>query len=182
LSTLVLAEDEHYEPVEVIVRRAGAKRTRIRPMRGNRVEKLAGFIIAYFSRYDRFVVLKDLESYEESNIRQRFQEAVRRARTRLGLVGLDVRLIIVRRAVEAWLLADPDAIEMATNCRLSERVRRRLGQPERIYKPKDVLVHILRRCGKGYHSRLAAKIAEHVNLDIARKKAPSLDEFLKAIT
>ena len=181
MSVLVLAEDKHYEPIQVIARRAGLARVRVFPMRGNKVEKLAGWVLAFYSRYARFVVLKDLESYEESVIRERFQEALRRVEAELGSAGPDVRLVIVRRAVESWLLADPDAIEAVIGCKLGSRIRRSLERPEQIDKPKGLLAHLARRCGRIYNPGLSARIAASLDLNLARKRAPSLDDFLKAI-
>jgi len=98
LRVLVLAEDHHYEPVRKIVDRAGIRGVRITPMRGNRVQKLVGYVRCH-PECNRFVVLKDLERLDEEAVRRRLED-VRRA---LPPGGQDkVVLVVVRRAVEAF--------------------------------------------------------------------------------
>jgi len=178
LRVLVLAEDHHYEPVRRIVDRAGIRGVRITPMRGNRVQKLVGYVRCH-PEYNRFVVLKDLERLDEEAVRRRLED-VRRA---LPPGGRDkVVFVVVRRAVEAWVLADPDAIEEAIGCEIGRRARQRLANPEAIEEPKEELKKMFRRCGKIFNANLVARIAEHIRLDVARQKARSLDEFLRAIS
>ena len=179
MRVLVLAEDYHAEPVKAIVRLAGVGGVRVISMRGNRVQKLVGYI-RHHPEYDKFVMLKDQEHYDEETVRRRFREARERA-LRLGR-GIRIEFVVVRRAVEAWILADPDAIERALGCNVGGELRRGLAEPEEIERPKEVLADIIRKCGRIYSHRLVAKIAEHLNLDVTRRRASSLDEFLNAIS
>jgi len=178
LKVLVLAEDYHFEPVREIALRAGARSIRVRPMRGNRVEKLVGYI-RYHPDYDRFVVLKDLEHYDEKILVERFRKVLERLPE---IERNRITLVLVKRAIEAWLLADPDAVEKAAGCEIGRRTRQRLADPEGILNPKEELRKIFEKCGKIYNIRLAIKIAKHIRLEEARQRAPSLDAFLKAIS
>ena len=179
MRVLVLAEDRYIDPIREIVRRVGGNRkVKIVPLRGNRIQKLVGYM-EHHPNYDRFVVLKDLERYEEDVLSRRFNEIASRLS---NIERSKVIFIVVRKAVEAWLLADLDAVERATGCRISRRTRSRLTNPEAVDNPKKELTAILRKCGKKYNIRLVARIASYIELERARQKSPSLDAFLRAIS
>jgi hypothetical protein len=147
----------------------------VRLMRGNRVEKLVGFVRTNQKR-DKIIVLKDMEKYKEKSINKRFNAI----KTRLHPSERNkVRLIIVRRAIEAWLLADPKAIEKAFGCRIGVIA----GMTDEIRNPAEELDKMLRKCGKRYlkGELMAAKIARELDLKRVMKNSESFKTFYESL-
>jgi hypothetical protein len=148
-----------------------------RQMRGNRVEKLCGFIDSNKDDYRRFIVLKDLHRYNERDINQRFREI----RNQLSTSEKSrTALVIVRRAIESWLLADPEAINKAYGFKNKIIV----NDPEEVLNPAEELNRILQRHGKKYIKGMstASKIAKELDITNAMKKSPSLKAFCEIVT
>jgi hypothetical protein len=146
-------------------------------MRGNRVEKLCGFIDSLKSDYRKFVVLKDLHRYDQRTIDERFRGI------RNHLPASESRrtsLIIVRRAIEAWLLADSESINRTYGFKDAIEV----NNPENIEDPAEELDRILQRHGKRYvkGDSIAPKIAAELDVARAMNKSPSLRAFYEIVT
>ena len=85
--------------------------------------------------------------------------------------------VIVRRAIEAWILADPTSLSH----RLGVPVR--VEEPERILDPAEELDRVMRRAGlryvKGYNQ--AKALACVIDLESAAEKSESLRQFVNAL-
>lgn len=143
-------------------------------MNGNRPEKLRGFIST--TRYDKYIVLKDLKPHGERNIRTKYNIVRRNLDAHLrARVGLS----IVKQATEAWFLADLEALERTFNC----KIERTIENPEDVQDPEEELDNLLKRCGKRYlkGEQIARRIMEELNLEKASTKCISLRTFLDSI-
>jgi len=143
-------------------------------MNGNNPEKLRGFIRT--TKYDKFIVLKDLKPYGEENIRRKFNDIRRNLRAD---IRDRIKLAIAKQTTEAWFLADPEALERTFNCKIETAIE----NPEDIQDPVEELDKLLRKCGKRYikGEQVAKKIIEELNLEKATSKLDSLKIFLKNI-
>jgi len=80
--------------------------------------------------------------------------------------------------MEAWLLADPEAVERVLGH------RPRIRNPEECENPVDELDRTAMRCGRRYMKswRLVRRIVEEMDLKRARERCSSLDLFLRKLT
>lgn len=148
-------------------------RVRVNPMHGNRLEKLTGTIRAHATGYDKFIVLKDLHTYQEDTLRRRYNDVLRALDTHFRE---RTKFLIVRHAIEAWFLADINALNRTYNCRIEGEIT----NPEEIEDPAEELTRLLERYGKKYikSEKAGARIMEEADLDKVSEKAPSFRTFL----
>lgn len=140
-------------------------------MYGNRVERLKGLIRSRY--FDKYVIVKDLHRRKEESIRRTYNRVVRGVNSRYRN---NIGLVIVKHEIEAWFLADIEALNRVYNCRINEEIR----NPEDIPNPAEELDNLLRRYGKEYikSESTASKIMEEVDLEKISEKAPSFRRFL----
>jgi len=134
-------------------------------------KSLGGFIRT--TNYDKFIVLKDLKPHGEENIRRKFN-AIRR--NLHADIRDKVKLAIAKQTIEAWFLADLEALERVFNCEIEETIE----NPEEIQDPEEELDNLLRKHGERYYKgeQVAKRIMEELNLDKASSKLDSLKNFL----
>jgi len=144
-------------------------------MSGNRLKKVPNVIRARSEKYDGIILLKDLHTLDEGELRSRIERTLSELPEYLS--GR-VDYVIVRRAIEAWILADPDGLERATGHRPS------VSDPEDILDPAEALDELLKKCGKRYiKSRVfARRLAEPIDLDRASRSSESLAEFISKLS
>lgn len=144
-------------------------------MRGNNPKKAVRLINSIRMRmdFDKIIMLKDLHNYREEFIRNVF-ENIKNAIYDIAFYG-----IIVKKEIEAWLLADENIISKYAKC----DVKIKIGNPEVIDYPAKFLDDIFRRCGKRYIKsyELGKKLAQLLDLEKAKRKCRSLNEFLNAL-
>ena len=151
-------------------------RARPRRMIGNRPEKIARTCRVLAQNYDKFIILKDLHRYRE--------EAIERIRRKiLGSVDAQtstrIFFLIVRHAIEAWFLADADALSRVYNCRVPE-----ISDPEEIENPAEELGRLLERHGKKYikSERISKRIMDESDLQKVSNKCPSFEKLLEYLS
>jgi len=154
-----------------------AKRLRIRTrfvlMHGNQLRKIKGVVEVNSSKYDKFIVLKDLHTHREENIRKWYNAARRdlsaELRDRLTFV-------IVKHAIEAWFLADTDALNATYDCSINKEI----FNPEDFPNPSEELENLLRKHGKSYikSEESAARIMQEADLQKISDKAPSFRRLI----
>jgi len=171
---LVLGEGNTEKGViNAIAKRLNLK-IRFLRMRGNKPEKLCTFIRTE-REYDKYIILKDLKPYGKEEVVKRKIDNVRSKldeRTKNK-----VKHVIVKQEIEAWFLADPQALERAFNC----KIERRIVNPEEVDEPEKELNNLLRKCGKTYYKseQVASRITMEMNLEEVANKSNSFNTFLK---
>lgn len=83
---------------------------------------------------------------------------------------------MIVQELEAWLLADEEALQNVVG--ISPRVRK----PEDLKDPKRELVRLLSQGNHVYNHALAGRIAEAIRIPILSKRCPSFVKFQNAIT
>jgi hypothetical protein len=78
--------------------------------------------------------------------------------------------IIIVQKLEAWLIADPNALKNVLG------VTRNFSSPERISDPKAELQKLFSR-KTAYTPETARRIAEEIDLDVLRKRCPRFSVF-----
>jgi len=177
MSILVLTEGPTDRgAIRSVAKRLGIK-VRVSLMLGNRVEKLKGTIIGLAAYHDKFIVLKDLHTYQEDAINRRYGAVLKELDTYLKKKA---RLVIVRHAIEAWFLADINALNRTFNC----RIEREIPNPEGIKDPAKKLNEILEGYGKRYYKseEIGKKIMMEADLDKIAEKSSSFKRFLNYLT
>jgi len=173
MATVVFCEgDTDVGAVRAIAKKLHV-RARPRRMVGNRPKKIARTCRALAHRYDKFIVLKDLHKYQEGTIKRIYRET-------LGFVDSyfdkKIKFLIIRHAIEAWFLADADALSRIYNCRVNE-----IPNPEEIENPAEELERLLEKYGKKYikSERISERIMKEADLQKISKKSFSFRTFLK---
>ena len=163
MTYLVVVEGESDEGfVHGLAEVLGVK-VKVLKMRGNRPDKAIRLVRAELvnQSYSKVVVLKDQHKSREDTVLKKLQEieaGIRHPRT---------YTIMVRRAVEAWILAGMN-----------------ISNAESIDKPDDYLDTMLRREGKGGYVKSfwkAKQLAKEINLQAAQNHSPTLRQFINAL-
>ncbi len=137
-------------------------------MRGNRLRKIRRILHVY-QHVDRIIVLKDLHRYSEDTLTDIMRKIER----------MDNRItcIIVKRAIESWILADPSCLER------KYKIKVEIHNPEELEDPAEELDRILRRIGRRYikNYKFAKSLAECIDISNAATRSKSLARFIKAL-
>lgn len=120
---------------------------------------------------DKVIVLKDEKA--SPRVLEVIQRIVRETQDLIK-----TELIVVKPEMEAWLLADPEAVERVLGH------RPRISNPEECEDPVDELNRTAMRCGGRYMKspELVRRIVEEMDLGRARARCSSLDLFLRKLT
>jgi hypothetical protein len=94
---------------------------------------------------------------------------------------LNVRLHAVRHAMDAWLLADVNAITTASQRRQGKRVTRSHDAPEDLLDPKEGLRKLLTDHKVTYTAEVAREIAQEIDLQLLSEKCPRFRVFAELV-
>ena len=89
--------------------------------------------------------------------------------------GFPVEPLVIVQELEAWLLADEQALQNVVGIRMLFR------SPEDFKDPKRELERLLSQGNKVYTPALAGRIADTIRIPILSKRCPSFVKFQAAI-
>src|SRR5712692_4089847 len=92
----------------------------------------------------------------------------------VGTFSFSIHPLVAVEALEAWLLADPLALESVLG------VKKSFASPEKIRDPKAQLEKLLSR-RTAYTPKLAKEIAEKMDLNVLKTRCPWFATFQRAI-
>ncbi len=106
----------------------------------------------------RLVIIHDLDDRDEVKLREELEKAIK------GLPFEQSVVLIPIEEIEAWLLADPEAIKRVFKMR---RVPRIPARPEQIPNPKEFLGEIVKRNSRAHYLNTVhnRKIAAELHLE-----------------
>jgi len=127
---------------------------------------------------DMAIVIRDADGKDPDEI-----EAQMRAKIqgRQYPFRLDVRFHAVRNAMDAWLLADVNAISTAVQLKGGRRVTKSHDDPDGLLKPKEWLRKLLADHKVAYTAAVCAEIARQINFDELTQKCPRFGEFTELV-
>lgn len=177
----VLAEDRSdAEALVVLVKRIiGKENTKVYSKGfsccGELCRKAGSYLVNFADQgATRFIICHDSDGEDPAAIRQKVRESIP---VRLNLGAFDHRIIVPVQELEAWIIADEDAIS-AVIPSLKIKPQR---WPETITDPKEWLVRESRTGqSKPLYASTAwnARVAFHLNIDKVRKKCKSFEELV----
>ena len=118
------------------------------------------------------VWVRDAESNEPEEV-QRLEKLMSDTVRSADRLMLDVRCVVAVPMLEAWLLADENAVQK--ECGSSPVFQ----HPERIKDPKSELRRLLNR--RPYTREVARRIAEIADVDLIAKRCPSFQKLRDAL-
>ena len=167
MSSLVLVEGESDEGfIKGLAERLSLK-IKILRMRGNRPDKAVRLIKAVLESqsFSKAIILKDQHGYPEELIQEKLlQIGEEISKTIKTDKKCCIHGIIVKKAIEAWILAGLG-----------------VNNPENIDDPDEYLNEILRRRGRGFYIKnreKAKRLAMEIDLNQAIKHSNQLREFI----
>ena len=150
-----------------ICNKLGLRCKRPRIMRGNKPKKARAMAEnLHNAGAEKVIVLKDMRS--SPGLLRQMERSIRNT----------AELVVVKPMIEAWLLADPEAVEKVLGH------KPRIRNPEECENPVDELDRTAMRCGRRYlkSTKLVRRIVEEMDLEGARERCSSLDLFLRKLT
>lgn len=156
--------------IPVLLRRCRPKvKPVVRVCRGH-VGKFAG-IVSELSRthrtLERVLVIADADGREPASVRQAFESRF------VENYRFPVISVIAVQEMEAWLIADPRALQSVLG------VDKRFASPERVRHPKAELIRLFPR-REAYTPQMAARIAEGADVRVLERVCPSFARFRAA--
>lgn len=136
--------------------------------------KAARIIEAFGYDADLIIVLKDQHDHPEERVKELLSRVDRN--TPEDLRG-KLRKIIVKRAIEAWILADPQGLRSL--CSKAGFT----GDPEAPENPAEILERELAKCNKQYIKtrEWGRRLAREIDPRRAIQKSSSLKRFLETL-
>lgn len=157
------------EHIDVEVRKAGGGY--------NFMSKFRGFLeefkhIKQGKPCDKALVIRDADNKDIKKLKDNMKERIK-GRS----YPFEVNFIIIVQELEAWFLADEQAISSVTNF----TIPRISNQIEDIFDPKQELEKILNNKGIYYTPKIAGEIAEQLNLSTTKNRCPHFDQLCQAL-
>jgi hypothetical protein len=122
--------------------------------------------------WDRFIICHDADEDDPSAIRARITDRV----VKPSGIAAPVCIVVPVREIEAWILADLDAVSRAFPRWKPAWQPKPIPNPEGIRQPKEHLMRSSRDPNRRARYRHPADnpiVARHLDLAIVRKKCPS---------
>jgi hypothetical protein len=120
------------------------------------------------------IVIRDADG----NDPQEVEEAMRsKVQGRQYPFRLGVRFFAVSQAMDAWLLADVNAISTAVQSKGGRPVARSHDDPEGLLRPKEWLRKLLADHKIGYTAAVCAGIAQGTDLQVLTQRCPRFRAF-----
>lgn len=124
---------------------------------------------------DKAIVLRDWSGPRVADCEEELRQ---RVKNRVFAFPGGVHFCCVRHEIEAWLLADEDAINSVAVARGgSKKVAGVAGDVEEIRDPKNMLVNLLSKADLPYDPKVCGEIAKAANLERLRYRCPSFRSF-----
>lgn len=156
------------EGIEVIGRPCGGKVGLMR--------KFSGYLEEF--RYtkegasvDKALVIRDAENKEPGELKNAMQRKVSSRN-----YPFPIKLLVIAQELEAWLLADENAVSAVTGKKASV-----VQNPEMLVNPKERLEQVLSEAEISYTAEVARKIAAGARLETIESRCPSFKEFREAV-
>lgn len=123
---------------------------------------------------NRFIICHDADG-PPSKVAGKYQEMVKKVVKPASVYDNEnnVCILIPVQELETWILADHNAIKKVIK---KWSHKQNYNQPEQVANPKEVIEKASRISGKRplfTHALHNTKVAEHLNLEIVKKKCPS---------
>jgi hypothetical protein len=176
----------HYDAAvyDAIIRKLTSSKVYIKPLEcGGKTELMKKFP-GFLSRLqyevdggpvDMAVVIRDADGKNPQEVEAQMDGKIR---GRNYPFRLGVRFHAVHQAMDAWLLADVDAINGAGERRGGRQIRTRLPDaPEGLVRPKESLRGLLGDHKVSYTAEVCREIAERVELGTLRQRCPRFRIF-----
>ena len=142
----------------------------IRPVHGSVEGKIRGYLMEFKAeQVQKAIVLRDADRADPAGLERKI----------LGCnVSFPVKVVIAMHKMEAWLLADEEALT-----RLSRKAKKKFANPENLSDPKKELADHLRSSANiEYTVEVARKIAGLVRVKVLRERCKSFQRFYEAVT
>ena len=124
------------------------------------------------------IVIRD---WHEADLAKAEQAMAEKVAGRSFSFPLGIQFCAVRQELEAWLLADADAISAVAEQRGGRGVSQLEGQLEEIADPKEKLTGILSEAKLPYDPTVCAEIAGITDLDRLRYRCPAFRIFERKV-
>jgi len=127
---------------------------------------------------DMAIVIRDADGKNPSEVEATMLEKIA---GRTYPFPLEVKFFAVSQAMEAWLLADTEALDKASRDRGGKRVTRTLDTPESLHNPKESLRRLLIDHKLDYTAELARRIAYGTDLKKLGQTCPRFRVFAERV-
>ena len=128
------------------------------------------------SNVDKAIVIRDAHGRDPEELKESMKSKILNRR-----YPFEVKFLIIIHELEAWLLADEEAISRVTRSR-SGKPAVPVNKPlESIIDPKETLGKVLSDAKVPYTPAVAQEIARESNLDKIKYRCPAFGEFCQAV-
>jgi hypothetical protein len=169
---LVVEGDYDEAAIQVFIRRSrkGVKVV-TRQCRGSvTAGKLRGILAVLSQSYrpEKVLIVRDTDGGDSARLIAAMKKMI------VGTFSFPIHPLVAVEALEAWLLADPLALESVLG------IKKSFPSPEKIRDPKTQLRKLLSR-RTAYTPELAKGIAEEADLSVLKTRCPWFATFQRAI-
>ena len=179
----IITEDESdYWPIRILIQRiANSESITFKGKFGNGSGKLVGKCHAWSRELhikgcDLLIIVHDLDTDNYSELNKLLNDKLKDSPIKNRYICIPVK------ELEAWFLADIEAIKKAFNIRHFSKIK---GLPENINKPKETLINMIyRQSGNKipYTTMRGKEIAVHLDLTRTATRAKSFKDFKEFIS
>jgi hypothetical protein len=128
------------------------------------------------SHVDKAFVIRDADNKDPHELLEKLRNTIKdRSLT------FEVKFVIIIQELEAWLLADEEAISRVTQSRSGRTVSKVKEDLESIAEPKEKLKEILSNAKVPYTAEVAREIAKESDLSKIENRCPGFKEFRQNI-
>ncbi len=168
---LVVEGEDDKAAIPVLIKRSrkGVKVV-TRQCRGTVTGKLRGILAELNQSYrpEKVLIVRDTDGADPASLIAAMKNKI------VGTFSFSIHPLVAVEALEAWLLADPLALESVLG------VKKSFASPEKIRDPKAQLEKLLSR-RTAYTPELAKAIAEKLDLNVLKTRCPWFATFQRAI-
>jgi len=121
------------------------------------------------SHVDKALIIRDAGNKNPKELKNKMRKMIKNP-------SFPVKMSVAVQELEAWLLADEDAISAVTGKKVT-----RVKNPENLRDPKERLNRLLSKAKISYTAEVARKIAANAKVETIESRCPSFKEFRVAV-